>query len=110
MKRKPVTTMAVALIFALGSAYGGDSSAQDRSKPAAAKIERISIATGAIGGIYNVLGGGMAKLLREKLGGMTSPRRRPTPRSITSACGNETGRHWLYQIAVVQGTKGKVQG
>lgn len=70
MKRKPFAAVAPALIFALVSTYSGNSSAQDRSKPAAPQIKRMSIATGAIGGIYNVLGGGMAKLLREKLSGI----------------------------------------
>ncbi len=52
--------------LALALAYSGSAIAQG----SAAKIERISIATGAIGGIYHVLGGGMAKMLREKLDGV----------------------------------------
>ncbi len=109
MKRKPITTTAAALIFALGSAYGGDSSAQDRSKPAAAKIERISIATGAIGGIYNVLGGGMAKLLREKLGGIdvTAETTNASVDNVRLVGTKQADIGFSTSIAVVQGTKGE---
>jgi hypothetical protein len=66
MKCSAVTKIAsvgLALAFSFGSTAAF-------AQSSAAKIDRISIATGAIGGIYHVLGGGMAKLLREKLDGI----------------------------------------
>lgn len=109
MKHKPIAVVAMALIFALVSAYGTNSSAQDRSKPAAAKIERISIATGAIGGIYNMLGGGMAKLLREKLGGIdvTAETTNASVDNVRLVGTKQADIGFSTSIAIVQGTKGE---
>lgn len=109
MKRKPITAVAAALVLGLVCTYGSNSTAQDRAKPAAAKIERISIATGAIGGIYNVLGGGMAKLLREKLGGIdvTAETTNASVDNVRLVGTKQADIGFSTSIAVVQGTRGE---
>ncbi len=107
MNRNPIAAVAAALTLAL--AFGHASNASAQSKPAGAKIERISIATGAIGGIYNVLGGGMAKLLREKLGGIdvTAETTNASVDNVRLVGTKQADIGFSTSIAIVQGTKGE---
>lgn len=69
---------------------------------------RLSIGTGAVGGIYHVLGGGMAKLLREKLGGIdvTAETTNASVDNMRLVGTKQADIGFGTSVAVVQGVKG----
>jgi len=74
----------------------------------AAKIQRISINTAAIGGIYHVLGGGMAKLLREKLDGIdvTAETTNGSVDNVRLIGTKQSDIAFATSVAIVQGVNG----
>jgi len=103
MKRRQLLKSAGA-VLALASPLGRAAMAQSP----AAKIDRISIGTGAIGGIYNVLGGGMAKLLREKLNGIdvTAETTNASVDNMRLVGTKQADLGFGTSVSVVQGVKG----
>ncbi len=102
MKRYGIAKMA-ALAIVLGFSQSTASFAQS-----SAKVDRISIGTGAIGGIYHVLGGGMAKLLREKLGGIdvTAETTNASVDNMRLVGTKQADIGFGTSVAIVQGVKG----
>lgn len=78
------------------------------AQSSAAKVDRLSIGTGAIGGIYHVLGGGMAKLLREKLGGIdvTAETTNASVDNMRLVGTKQADIGFGTSVAIVQGVKG----
>ncbi len=103
MKRCGIAKLA-AVALALACSHSSASWAQS----SAAKIDRISIGTGAIGGIYHVLGGGMAKLLREKLGGVdvTAETTNASVDNMRLVGTKQADIGFGTSVAIVQGVKG----
>lgn len=103
MQRYGMAKLAAAALVLAGS-YSTASLAQG----SAAKIDRISIGTGAIGGIYHVLGGGMAKLLREKLGGVdvTAETTNASVDNMRLVGTKQADIGFGTSVAIVQGVKG----
>jgi TRAP transporter TAXI family solute receptor len=78
------------------------------AQSSAAKVDRLSIGTGAIGGIYHVLGGGMAKLLRENLGGIdvTAETTNASVDNMRLVGTKQADIGFGTSVAIVQGVKG----
>lgn len=93
---------AAATVLVLAWCHGSSAMAQSPAPT------RISIGTGAIGGIYNVLGGGMAKLLREKLGGIdvTAETTNASVDNMRLVGTKQADIGFGTSVAVVQGVKG----
>lgn len=99
-----VLVRSAAVALAMACAYSTVSLAQS----SAAKVDRLSIGTGAIGGIYHVLGGGMAKLLREKLSGIdvTAETTNASVDNMRLVGTKQADIGFGTSVAIVQGVKG----
>ena len=103
MQRYGIAKLAAAALILAGS-----HSTTLLAQGSAAKIDRISIGTGAIGGIYHVLGGGMAKLLREKLDGVdvTAETTNASVDNMRLVGTKQADVGFGTSVAIVQGVKG----
>ena len=98
----------IAKLAAVALMMVGTHSTASLAQGSAAKVDRISIGTGAIGGIYHVLGGGMAKLLREKLGGVdvTAETTNASVDNMRLVGTKQADIGFGTSVAIVQGVKG----